>query len=463
MADIQTDRRKKGADAIYVRQRYKADDGSIKQKRFRCIDMAEARDLQPLIEAAEREGRLYVDTRPVTYQNDSNSALSRHYGAVSNRYADITIAELIPMYLQDAATRKRFSPNTLAAKRGIVSNHIIPYIGSVHIREIDTMFIQDFFDDLLTREGAPGNHKTPPTLNSARTVFEVRKILSPAFAYAITRLRAIKNNPITRDIIMPKVKTKKREQWDYDELIKALSAESDPQLKALIAVMFVGTLRNCELLGLCWDCVHIPAKITEENPAFIDIKHELLPSNLADNEATGITPIVVFPKVQGNPKSRMCLFEKTKTERTRRKVYLPEEVVEILMEHRRSQNLIKDYYGDTYQDYNLVFALEERFPGRPISNNTINRYFRKFKEHHELRDVTFYSLRGASVTQKLDMPGTDLEVMSIDMGGDGLPVMAGHYVKIAEKKRIKIAFNTGKKFWPNSKDETIQENQDNTD
>lgn len=461
MADIHTVQRKKGPNAIYIRQRYKADDGSTKQKKIRCADMAEAREFLPLVQEAENKGIPYIDTRPASYHDESTSF--GRYGSPSARYCDITVAELIPMYLEDAASRGRFSPNTLSAKRGIMTNHIIPYIGDTLIREIDTMYIQDYFDDLLTHKGAPGNHKTPPMLNSARTVAEVRKILSPAFGYAITRLRAIKVNPVTRDIIMPKTKTKKREQWDYDELIKVLSAESDPQLKAIIAVMFVGTLRNCELLGLCWDCVHIPAKITEENPAFIDIKLELLPSNLADNEATGITPVVVFPKVQRNPKSRMCLFEKTKTERTRRKVYLPEEVVEILMEHRRSQNLVKDYYGDTYQDHNLVFALEERFPGRPISNNTINRYFRKFKETHGLRDVTFYSLRGASVSQKLDMPETELETVGIDMGGDRVEVIMNHYAAVQEKKRVKLSANFGKKYFRNSKDETSQEKPDDTD
>lgn len=462
MADIHTVNRKKGPDAIYIRQRYSADDGTTKQKKIRCADMAEARVLLPLIQEAENKGIPYIDTRPASYHGESTS--SGRYGSPSTRYCDITVGELMPMFLKDAAGRGRFRPNTLKAKRGIVANHIIPYIGNIPIREIDTMFVQDYFDDLLTCDGAPGNHKTSPPKNSPRTVEEVKKILSPAFGYAITRLRAIKTNPITRDIIIPKTTTKKRDQWNYDELIEALASETDPQLKAIITMMPCETLRNCELFGLCWDCVHIPARITEENPAFIEIKRELLPTDLADNEATGYTPVFVFPNIQNDPKTRMCLFELTKTTKTRRIAYLPEGVVEILKAHRARQNEIKSSYGDGYHDYNLVFALEERYPGRPIANNTIRHYFDKFKENHGLRNVTFYSLRSSGVTQKLRILGFSPKVVQIDMGGDSDPVMMGHYAAAEDQDLRKFAVAVGKLLLlKNKNDETSQKKQDDTD
>lgn len=462
MADIHTVQRKKGPDAIYIRQRYTADDGTIKQKKIRCADMAEARVLLPLIQEAENSGIPYVDTRPASYHDEPTS--SSRYGSLSARYYDITVGELVAMFLKDAAARGRFRPNTLSAKRGIMTNHIIPYIGDTPIREIDTMYIQDYFDDLITRKAAPGNHKTPPPQNSARTVEEVRKILSPAFGYAITRLRAIKTNPITSDIIMPKKTTKKREQWNYDELIEALTSETDPQLKAIITMMPCETLRNCELFGLCWDCVHIPARITKENPAFIEIKRELLTTKLADIEATGITPVFVFPNIQNDPESRTCLFENTKTIKTKRIAYLPEPVVEILKAHRARQNEIKSSYGDEYRDYNLVFALEDRYPGRPIANNTIRHYFNKFKEKHGLRNVTFYSLRSSGVTQKLRILGFSPKVVEIDMGGDSDPVMMGHYAAAEDKDLRNFTAEVGKMFFPKTKkDETSQEIQDDTD
>ncbi|MCQ2400784.1 MAG: site-specific integrase [Lachnospiraceae bacterium] len=461
MADIHTVSRKKGPDAIYIRQRYSADNGGVKQKQIRCADMTEAKELLPLVQEAEDKGILYVDTRPVSYPG--NSVLSSHYGAVSTRYADITIGELLPMYLEDAAGRGRFSPNVLTSKKGIVSNHIIPYIGNVPIRNIDTMFIQDFFDDLLNHRAAQGNHTSQAPLNSARTVAEVRKILSPAFGYAITRLRAIKTNPITPDIIMPKYETKPRDQWDYDELVEALSSETDPQLKAVIALIPSETVRNCELLGLCWDCVHLPDHITEADPAYIYIKRELLRVKLTDLEATKVTPFRVFPNVSKKASSRMCLLEKTKTSRTRRIVYLPEKAAEILREHRQRQVEMKAFYGESYQDYNLVFALEDRFPGRPISNETINRYFRKFKEAHGLRDVTLYSLRGSGVTQKLRIPGISPKVVQTDMGGDTEAVMMKHYATAEDRDRRRLAAEINKAFFGNGKDETSQENQDDTD
>ncbi len=65
MADIHSTKRKFGLDAIYIRQRYTADDGSIKRKQIRCADMTEARELFPLVQDAENKGIPYVDARPM--------------------------------------------------------------------------------------------------------------------------------------------------------------------------------------------------------------------------------------------------------------------------------------------------------------------------------------------------------------------------------------------------------------
>ena len=427
MATIITAPRKRTKDAIYIKQRYLDNTGKRCQCKIPCTDLAEARTLLPAVIAAEKNGDKYHKPKPIVYRS---KALDK-YGISRSDYSDITISQLIPMYLDYAAANGRLRPNTLAVKRNLCSNYVYPYIGDVSVRDITPAFLQDYFTDLPNHTGANSNHQSDPQKITTRTVIEIRKILSPALAYAVINLRIIDKNPIIKEISIPSKPFQRREQWSADEYLYALNRCDDAQLRLSMALMVAGPLRSAELLGICWDCVHLDAPIP-----YIDIKRQLQRLPDAEVADTRLIPVVRFPKITA--KESLYLIDYTKTSKSIRKIYLPRTVALLLALHKENQIKIKEYYEDRYVDYNLVIAQEDSYPGRPITTDVINRRFKRLIAKYNLREVTYYSLRGTGATQKLRAT-TNPALVSADMGGDSERIMMEHYIKAEDDDRKSLS------------------------
>lgn len=429
MATIITAPRKRAKDAIYIKQRYLDNSGKRCQCKIPCTDLAEARTLLPDVIAAEKNGIKYHKPKPIVYRSKALDT----YGISKSDYSNITISQLVPMYLDHAAANGRLRPNTLAVKRNLCSNYVYPYIGDVNVRDITPAFLQDYFDDLPNHTGANSNHQSDPQKITTRTVIEIRKILSPAFSYAIINLRIISKNPIIKEISIPSKPFTRREQWGADEYLNALNLSDDAQLRLSMALMVAGPLRSAELLGICWDCVHLEAPIP-----YIDIKREL--QRLPDAEVTDtrLVPVVKFPKVKYTSKGSLYLMDYAKTSRSVRKIYLPRTVALLLALHKDNQTKIKEYYGNRYIDYNLVIAQEDSYPGRPITTDVINRRFKRLIAKYNLREVTYYSLRGTGATQKLRATANPA-LVSADMGGDSERIMMEHYIRAEDDDRKSLS------------------------
>ncbi|WP_455291790.1 hypothetical protein [Carnobacterium gallinarum] len=93
------------------------------------------------------------------------------------------------------------------------------------------------------------------------------------------------------------------------------------------------------------------------------------------------------------------MLKKPKTKSSIRKIWLPKTLAYILIEWKKSQEEIKGFLGDEYQDYNLVVALAN---GRPCENRVLEKSFLKLKQDAELPNVVFHSLRHSSTTYKLE-------------------------------------------------------------
>ena len=120
----------------------------------------------------------------------------------------------------------------------------------------------------------------------------------------------------------------------------------------------------------------------------------------------------IFPAVMG--KNTTALVLKTpKTKTSVRKVFLPKAVAEMLIERRKQIDEYKDYFGDEYTDYNLVFC---NTMGRPIEGGEINTLLHKLIQENNLPKVVFHSIRHTSTTYKLKLSGGDIKAVQGDTG-----------------------------------------------
>ncbi len=99
--------------------------------------------------------------------------------------------------------------------------------------------------------------------------------------------------------------------------------------------------------------------------------------------------IHVFQPLMPNTSTRVIL-KKPKTESSIRKVWLPKTLAYILREWQNSQNELKQFLDDEYQDFNLVVALPN---GRPCEGRIILKEFEKLRDEAQLPRVVFHSLR----------------------------------------------------------------------
>lgn len=156
----------------------------------------------------------------------------------------ITVAQWLNIWLSDYC--KDIKYNTLRHYRAQCKTHIIPALGAIPLCKLTTPQLQRFFNSLETPpDGSPGL--------SPKSIKNMHGILSKALNVAV-EIAYLKTNPATR-CKLTKV-AKKEIKPLTDEQIQALMNELDDEEYAAVFKLYLFTgLRECEALGLTWDCI----------------------------------------------------------------------------------------------------------------------------------------------------------------------------------------------------------------
>ena len=139
----------------------------------------------------------------------------------------------------------------------------------------------------------------------------------------------------------------------------------------------------------------------------------------------------IFTPLMPNTSTRIVL-KKPKTDSSIRKVWLPKTLAYILREWKKSQDELKGFLGDEYQDFDLVVALPN---GRPCEDRIILKEFAKLREDAGLPKVVFHSLRHSSTTYKLKLNHGDLKATQGDTGHAEIDMITSIYAHILDEDR----------------------------
>ena len=113
-------------------------------------------------------------------------------------------------------------------------------------------------------------------------------------------------------------------------------------------------------------------------------------------------------------------------------MWLPKTLAYILREWKKSQDELKGFLGDEYQDFDLVVALPN---GRPCEDRIILKEFAKLREDAGLPKVVFHSLRHSSTTYKLKLNHGDLKATQGDTGHAEIDMITSIYAHILDEDR----------------------------
>ena len=317
------------------------------------------------------------------------------------------------------------------SQTALIANYINPIIGDMEVQDITTRVVDKYIQTLQkTPSVSRKNRKARTEFVTNSTIEKIIKLLRCAFKQAV-RWELIEKNPFD-NVVLPKTEYKKRDIWDAETIRLALDQCTDSKLYIAMNLAFACSLRMGEILGLTWKNVHIEDENIATDNAYIYIEAELARASKQAIETLGEKDIYhIFTPLMPNTSTRIIL-KKPKTDSSIRKVWLPKTVAYILREWKKSQEELKSFLGDEYQDFDLVVALPN---GRPCENRIIEKEFSLLKQKAGLPNVVFHSLRHSSTTYKLKLNHGDLKVTQGDTGHAGIDMITKVYAHILDEDR----------------------------
>lgn len=326
---------------------------------------------------------------------------------------------------------KKWGVSMYDSSCALIANYINPIIGHLEVQTITTRVADKYIQTLQkTPSVTTKTHKPANEYLSPANIEKIVKLLRCAFKQAV-KWEMISKNPFD-NATCPKVEYKRRDIWNTEMIRKALDACTDTKLYISMNLAFACSLRMGEILGLTWDNVHISDEALAQDDAYIYVDKELTRASKRAIEMLGEKDVIhVFQPLMPNTSTRVIL-KKPKTESSIRKVWLPKTVAYILREWQKSQNELKQFLDDEYQDFNLVVALSN---GRPCEGRIILKEFEKLRDEAQLPRVVFHSLRHSSTTYKLKLNQGDLKATQGDTGHAEIDMITKVYAHILDEDR----------------------------
>jgi integrase len=267
---------------------------------------------------------------------------------------DITVSEYLRDWL-DTYGKEHLAKTTLENYNMNIEKHIIPYLGSIKLQELKPMHISKFLT-IMSREG---RHDKKGGLAKG-TVLKIHKILTRALNNAV-KLQILEKNPAVY-VDAPKLDHAATNVLKLDEIRKFFDVIEGTKME-VPCKLAIG-LRRGEIFGLKWEDIDF-------NNSTITIKRTLA-------------------RITGE-----IFFKDPKTQKSRRTLVLPQDLIDMLRKHRKKQLEYKILLGNEYQDNNLICCKDN---GEPINPNTFSRAFKDFLERYDFPKIRFHDLRHTFAT-----------------------------------------------------------------
>jgi integrase len=296
------------------------------------------------------------------------------------------------------------SPLTLKNYNAILNTRIIPVFGHLQVRDIKTMHIVNFINDLKS----PGSRTDGRGESiSQGTVLYIYKVLKNVLIRA-TKWRIILKNPMD-GISKPKVEQEKMQYLDGDEahlVIEALSKEPVAWRMFFLGSL-LGGFRRGELVGLEWHSVSY-----EDHSISIQQSISLTERGKA-------------------------MVKSPKTKSSIRIVDMPEWYMRDLRKFHNQSKLDRMNAGEQWLEGERSYVFHTGF-GKPYYHNTPSLWWRRFLKRHNLKQIRLHDLRHSAASLLLE-EGVDLKTIQERLGHKKYQTTADIYAHISEKVKKQSA------------------------
>ncbi len=297
-----------------------------------------------------------------------------------NSTSDILFSSLVENYLEDMG--HRLKPTTMENKRFIIEGKLLPYFGRLKVRDIDTIKIRKWQNELLSHRDGDGKPFSQTYLKT------VNNQLSAVMNYAVAHYR-LSSNPCRAAGSMGKSKADEMNIWTQAQYEQFSGAVQKSAMKLAFDMLFYTGMRCGELLAL--------------TPA------DILPSKRVDINKN-------YAKVRGEE-----LFLEPKTPKAKRCISLPDFLYDDIHEY------ISKLYGIKKSD--RIFHLTKSALGKEL---------KQASKRAGLQPIRVHDLRHSHASMLIELGFTPLEIAD-RLGHESVKTTLDTYSHLYPDKDQKLA------------------------
>ena len=220
---------------------------------------------------------------------------------------------------------------------------------------------------------------------SKATITGIKTILVVILGEA-KRQQLIEHNYASKDYTRPMAGTTKPkeifDEQESQEFVRAVLREPNPKRKTVFALLIFTGLRKAEICGLSWDNINF------------------------ENKTLSVEKNSLYFKEFG------IVTKTPKTKTSKRTIYLPDQMIEILLEYRQWYEEQRTGYGDLWAGTDRLFLQDN---GKPMCPCTVNSWLRKFNLEHGFKTIPPHSMRHTCITMQINA-GIPLKTVSARAG-----------------------------------------------
>lgn len=256
-------------------------------------------------------------------------------------------------------------PSSFERYEGLYRNYIeASSLGKIKLMDLRTHHIQAYYNSLVSEDG-----KSPSTIKT------INKCLKSCLNQALKEGYVTKN--YCTIITLPKDSESPRDTINVFTLEEQqhFMKECINNKNGMLYILALGTgLRLGEILALRWTDINL-----KEN--YININKALKSTYIIDNKGNREFTVIEQPP---------------KTKNSIRTVPLNNNLIDLLLEHRKKQMIERDSNIDIYFDNNLVFSTPQ---GNYLSESNVRKSFKRVLKKCNLNDFRFHDLRHTFATR----------------------------------------------------------------
>ena len=264
--------------------------------------------------------------------------------------ANSSLADFLTDWLHNFA-KPKVRPRTFISYEEIVRLHIIPEIGRLRVKQLESEHVEA----LMARKLESGL--------SPRRVEMIRAVLRRALNIALRRNLVVRNVAALAESL--RQECRELQIWDEGQAARfLLGAKADPNVLLYETALHTG-MRQGELLGVQWNDV--------------DLDQRKLSVNRSLQRVTG-QGLVALP---------------LKTERSKRTIRISNSVATKLREHRTDQLEAQLRAGSSWRNTGYIFTTPT---GTPLDGRNVTRRFQRLAAKLMLPSARFHDLRHMSAS-----------------------------------------------------------------